>query len=283
MLATSLAHAPRSALVSPDVFDVWERAGYHVTPNHFYSPIPDLGSLPDSAWLESECVGVDFREAAQLELLDAFGAFRDERPRLDVANPYYGALDAEVLYSMIRLLRPERVLEIGSGFSTRVALAALEENGTGRIECIEPFEPERMPIPPKFVVPVQEVPMEEFESLQANDILFIDSSHVLKLGGDVRHEYLEILPRLRPGVVVHVHDIFLPDEYPRDWAHDKHRFWTEQYVLQAFLAFNETFEVIWASSYMLKRHERRVRAAFPSLAPASRPGSFWLRRGLERP
>jgi predicted O-methyltransferase YrrM len=277
-LARLVSHVPRAVLLSSDVFDVWERAGYHVTPNHFYSPIPDLGSLSRRVWEDSECIGVDFREAAQLELLDRFESLRREYAKLDVSNPYYGALDAEVLYSMIRLVRPERIVEVGSGFSTDIALTALKENGSGCIECIEPFEPERMPIRPKYVVPVQEVPLEEFESLEAGDILFIDSSHVVKLGSDVRYEYLEILPRLQPGVIVHVHDIFLPHEYPREWAHAKRRFWTEQYLLQAFLVFNDTFEVVWASSFMLHRHERRIRAAFPSLDNTSQPGSFWLRR-----
>jgi hypothetical protein len=129
---------------------------------------------------------------------------------------------------------------------------------------------------------VQEIPLSEFESLQANDILFIDSSHVLKIGSDVQYEFLEVIPRLRPGVIVHVHDIFLPAEYPRPWVMDQLRFWTEQYLLQAFLAFNDTFEILWAGSYMHLTHPERLERAFRSYRRTTRwPGSFWMRRRLD--
>ena len=115
--------------------------------------------------------------------------------------------------------------------------------------------------------------------LEAGDVLFIDSSHMLRIGSDVQFEYLEILPRLKPGVIVHIHDIFLPAEYPRNWVHDKHIFWNEQYLLQAFLAFNASFEVLWGGSWMHLNHPAELESAFQSYKRENQwPGSFWIRR-----
>ena len=122
--------------------------------------------------------------------------------------------------------------------------------------------------------PIQMVDMNEILSLQANDILFIDSSHVVKIGGDVIHEVLGLLPNLQPGVVVHFHDIFVPDEYPKSWVINEKRFWTEQYLLHAFLAFNCEYEILWASHYM----NRTVPAQVQACLNASGGSSFWIRR-----
>ena len=124
---------------------------------------------------------------------------------------------------------------------------------------------------------VQEIDLEFFSQLQSGDILFIDSSHTVKIGGDVNYLFLEVLPRLKPGVIVHVHDIFLPFEYRRDWVQDEFRFWNEQYLLQAFLAFNSEFEVLLANAYLNHCHQEDLKAAFPNLLSWA-SGSFWMRR-----
>ena len=124
---------------------------------------------------------------------------------------------------------------------------------------------------------VQDLDVDFFSQLNSGDILFIDSSHTVKIGGDVNYLFLEVLPRLNPGVIVHVHDIFLPFEYRRDWVLDEFRFWTEQYLLQAFLTFNSEFEVLLASYYLSHYHKEHLRAAFPDL-PRWIGGSFWMRR-----
>ena len=111
----------------------------------------------------------------------------------------------------------------------------------------------------------------------AGDILFIDSSHTVKIGGDVNYLFFEVLPRHKPGVIVHVHDIFLPFEYRRDWVLDEFRFWNEQYLLQAFLTFNSEFEVLLANSYLNHYHQEDLKAAFRNL-PSWAGGSFWMRR-----
>ncbi|MGB8508947.1 MAG: class I SAM-dependent methyltransferase [Pyrinomonadaceae bacterium] len=283
-------------------FSLWERLGVHVTPNHFYQPIPDTRSISEELWRKpSELPGVRMREDAQLDLLAQMSArFRDEydafaREKTSVPHQYhlendqFNSVDAEMLHCMIRHFKPARVFEIGSGNSTYVAAnAALMNHAQSGHACelvaFEPYPNEVLeagfPGLTRLVrAKIQDVPLSEFELLGENDILFIDSSHVLKIGSDVQYEFLEVLPRLRPGVVVHVHDIFLPAEYPRKWVMEDRRFWTEQYLLQAFLAFNDSFEVLWGGSYMHLRHPDKLEAAFNSYdSRRNWPGSFWMRK-----
>jgi hypothetical protein len=189
---------------------------------------------------------------------------------------------------MIRRLRPSKILEIGSGNSTYISAMATvrnkEQGSDCELICIEPFPNvilrKGFPGLSRLVVrPMQEVSLAEFENLGENDILFIDSSHMLKIGSDVQRIYLEVLPVLKKGVVVHIHDIFLPAEYPRQWVMEHRMFWNEQYLLQAFLTFNERFEVLWAGSYMHLWHGDELGRAFKSYDRRKNwPGSFWIRR-----
>ena len=262
---------------------------YFVRFQSYYWPIPDRRSLTDSLWSKrSSLPGVDINEAGQLALLDDFrSAYASEYAALDRA---FGEVDAQVLYCMVRRCKPARVIEIGSGKSTRVTAQALLKNASespGRapadFTAIEPNPAAdlRAGIPGLTRLlerRAQDVPVETFAELRENDILFIDSSHVLAIGSDVQYEFLEIIPRLRPGVLVHVHDIFLPNEYPKRWVVDG-RFWDEQYLLQAFLAFNDRFEVLWAGHWMHLNHPEQLRAAFRTYDPGqAAPGSFWMRR-----
>ena len=201
-----------------------------------------------------------------------------------INNPFFGPVDGEIYYCMIRHFKPRRIIEVGAGFSTLLALEAVKMNSYGEITAIDPY-------PPKFLKemkgirlvekPVQEVKLSEFINLDENDILFIDSTHVVKIGGDVVYLYLEVLPRLERGVFVHIHDIFLPLEYPREWVLKKKRFWNEQYLLQAFMTFNNAFEVVWAGSYMNFKHPEKLERAFRSYVKGNTfSGSFWIRRKL---
>lgn len=242
-------------------------------------------------------IGLDLNVAGQLELLrTCLQQFKAEYDRIPVSsagrqNEYYlrnysfGSVDGEMLFCMIRLHRPRHVIEIGSGFSTLLSAQALRANGDGgELTAIEPYPSQMLRsgvagLTTLLESRVQDVPLALFTSLGANDILFIDSSHVLKLDSDVQYEYLEILPRLRPGVIIHFHDIFLPAEYPKHWITQERRFWNEQYLLQAFLTFNQHFEVLWAASYMHLTHPAVLESAFGSYRSAAEwPGSFWVRR-----
>jgi hypothetical protein len=171
---------------------------------------------------------------------------------------------------------------VGSGFSSLVLGQAAEKNKNSDLICIEPFPREFLRegfpgLQSSIEKKIQDIGLEFFSQLASGDILFIDSSHTVKIGGDVNYLFLEVLPRLNPGVIVHVHDIFLPFEYRRDWVLDEFRFWTEQYLLDAFLMFNAEFEVIMANSYLSHYHEDDLKAAFPDLSSWG-GGSFWMRR-----
>lgn len=275
-------------------FQLWEEHGFHITRNHFYSPLPDTRLLgEDTRRRVSELPGVDPNEAGQLRLLrEVFPRFAGEYGRFPLEptgdpaafyfnNGQFGGVDALVLYCMVRHYRPTTIVEVGSGYSTRVASRAAVRNGATSIICIEPYPEAIIPTLPAvdrlISSPVQEVDLGLFEALGPNDILFIDSTHVVRTGGDVPFLYLEVLPRLQPGVIVHLHDIFLPGDYPRNWLTEHHLFWNEQYLLHGFLLFNATFEVLFGNNYMRLRHGRELRAAFPG-APEIEPGSFWMRR-----
>jgi hypothetical protein len=277
------------------LFQNWERHGFHVTPVHFYQPIPDTQSLPETLWKPpSKLIGIDMNDTMQLDLLrNHFPKFRGEyrrfpsKPTTDqnefyIENHLFDGVDALVAYCMVRHFRPELIIEVGGGFSSLILGDAATKNDHSELICIEPFPREflRKGFPrlqSLIEKKVQEIDLMFFSQLESGDILFIDSSHTVKIGGDVNYLFLEVLPRLKPGVIVHVHDIFLPFEYRRDWVLDEFRFWTEQYLLQAFLMFNSDFEVLMANSYLNHYHQEDLKAAFPDL-PDWGGGSFWMRR-----
>lgn len=312
LAAQMLARAiPKRLMCSPRFFSIWEQSGYHVVPVHYESPIPQPAELHESLWQQpSEMTGLDLRTADQLCLLEAFqSTFKTEydafprsnsngSDRFHLNNGWFEKVDAEILYSMIRHLRPSRMIEIGSGLTTILSAQAIRKNQqedcSYRCEftAIEPF-PVRLhtaALPPDFQLVqerVQRVPLSTFSVLGDNDILFVDSSHVSRTGSDVNYEILEILPRLNEGVLIHFHDIFLPWEYPRSWVIGDHRFLSEQYILQAFLACNPEFEIVWSSYYMLHKHPEELDRAFatfrPDITPPGTflPGSFWIRRAAK--
>lgn len=275
-------------------FRFWEENGFHLTPVHFYQPIPDTRTLGEDLWTsESELKGIDWNEAGQLDLLSrVFPQFQpeyDEIPsgatkspsQFHFNNGSFDGTDALVLYCMIRHFRPARIVEVGAGFSTRLSAQAALKNGSTRLVSIEPNPDPVLTrgfpgLDSVIKEKVQKVGYKLFEELEAGDMLFIDSSHVVRCGGDVNFLYLEVLPRLKPGVLVHSHDIFLPQEYPRRWVVDLRLFWTEQYLLHAFLAFNSAFEVVFANNFMGLRHAEEMRRVFPR-SPWWGGASFWTR------
>jgi predicted O-methyltransferase YrrM len=300
LTARAIAPVLRRLAHDPKYFELWQSYGFHVTAVHYDQPIPDTRALAVSLWDRiSDLPGLDMREEQQKQLLSEIVArFKDEYTAIPkeastqqfhyyLENAAFEAVDAEMLFGLIRLLKPRRMYEIGSGFSTLLSADALRRNRVDGDSCrliaIEPypspeFEAELSSAVELWRVPVQEVALSEFQSLGENDILFIDSSHVCKIGSDVQYVFLEVLPRLRPGVVVHVHDIFMPVEYPKQWVLDWHRFWNEQYLLQTFLTFNSMFEVLWAGQWMHVKHPDLLTNAFSSYKAARSPASFWFRR-----
>ena len=263
---------------------------------HYYEPLFDTEPLRLSLSNERHLPGVNLNVSGQLALLSKFD-FSDELLSIPVTskdemtfayqNSRFGPGDSELLYSVIRLFRPRRIIEIGSGYSTLMARVALETNGQigdSACEhiCIEPYEEPWLEQCGAVVMRerVETVDKNIFLNLEENDILFIDSSHMMRPGGDVLCEYLEILPLLKPGVLVHIHDIFTPRDYPAAWVCDEVRFWNEQYLLEAFLSHNDSFEIVCALNYLKHNYAAEVRASFPILGDdmSREPGSFWMRR-----
>ncbi|MGH9738669.1 MAG: class I SAM-dependent methyltransferase [Candidatus Acidiferrales bacterium] len=289
-----------------NVFRIAQDYGLHMLPIHFYSPVPRTKTLPPETWSRyGEMPGVRTNVKKQLVLLATlarrfrkeYEAFPARKPEGSApytyysSNGYFDDVDGYVLYSMVRNFRPRRVIEIGSGNTTYLFAQAIAQNRKDdrRYRCdltaIEPYPNEVLKagfpgLTRLITKPLQDVPLSEFKALSRNDILFIDSSHILKIGSDVQRELLEIIPRLAKGVIVHFHDIFLPKEYPRNWAEEMNRYFTEQYLLQAFLAFNDSFELLLAPAYLHAHYPKAMEAAFHSYhrAQAWSPSSFWIRR-----
>lgn len=262
---------------------------------HYYEPFLDPRELRKSLEQERSLPGIDWNVEAQLALIAGM-RFADElgylaQPRTGVIdfrlkNGSFESGDAEFLYQFIRARKPRRIFEIGSGNSTLIARDALQKNRAEdptyscRHLCIEPFE---MPWLESTGVTVLRKKVEEvdpalFAELEANDLLFIDSSHVIRPQGDVLTEYLEILPRLLPGVIVHIHDIFSPRDYPREWLEKRMLLWNEQYLLEACLSQNDTWQVLAALNFLHHRHFAELRRVCPYLTPEREPGSFYIQK-----
>ena len=236
---------------------------------------------------KKDSIGIKWNTELSLSLLDSLKDYSNELKLIvesniiDLVNTPFGHHDAALYYTMIRFLKPRQIIEVGSGYSTKIASLASQKNETTNITCIDPYPPEflneSIPCLGKLIKkPVQDVPIELFQELDKNDILFIDSTHVSKIGSDVNYLFLEVLPSLRTGVVIHVHDIFLPQELPQNWIKDLHLFWNEQYLLNAFLIGNSDFEVLIGNRYMGLHHPDELKKFFYYEPPGG--GSFWMRK-----
>jgi predicted O-methyltransferase YrrM len=270
-------------------------------PGHFYSPIVhpaeanrrlhEIESRPAPTSLRS--VHIDHQEILQtwnslLPFLNGapFGAERARPLRYGYDNLNYSWGDGSVLHAMLRLYRPRKLIEIGSGWSSACTIDTVERylDGSCELTFIEPH--------PKLLrdlvgdagasvrileCKVQDVPLTMFEQLEAQDVLFIDSTHVMRTGSDVCFELFEVLPRLAPGVLVHIHDMFWPFEYPRQWAVDENRSWNELYAVRAFLTNNSAWRVVVFNDYLSKLERPMIEATFPQFLNNS-GGALWLQR-----
>lgn len=275
-------------------------------PVHYYSPVPDLDDLSRrNVWARrSPMAGIAFdgdRQAALLQRLgERFGqecrwpAHAEDPSVFHTENGCFSFGCAAALHCLLRDLRPERVVEIGSGNSSMIVAAALERNAAdgspARHTIVDPYPDERVcrewaGTPRVLEQRVECVDNSLFDALERNDVLFVDSGHTVRTGGDVNTLILDVLPRLRPGVAVHFHDIHLPYEYPEAYARDAkfRRFWTEAYLLQAFLCLNREYRVLLAMRFLEREHPAVVRAAFPHYRPDEHLApsvSFWIRRAV---
>ena len=271
-----------------------------VPPGHYYSPIvqpahlsgqgaPDqraqdgLGELP----VEYGPMETLFDRLVRANGAHAFPVTPHPDFRYYSDNDMYGPGDAIVLAAMLRHFRPRRWIEVGSGFSSAALLDTLDREAglQTHVTFIEPNS-ERLDALLRdsdharvtvMRVGVQAVPLSVFDQLAAGDVLFLDTTHVSKTGSDVNHEFFQVFPRLAPGVIIHLHDIFSGFEYPDDWIYRENRSWNEQYLLRAFLMFNSAFEVLYANDGFARTRPDLVRARCPAML-ANPGGGFWMRK-----
>jgi methyltransferase family protein len=280
-----------------------EQQMLYYPPGHFYSPIVDpveAGqhiSEIESRQMPETLDGIAIDRAAMrqtwqmiLPMIES-SPFREKASgefRYALENPYYSWGDGNVLQAMIRHYRPQRITEIGSGWSSACICDTVHHflNDAVELTFVEPY-PKRLRDllgngASKLNISVleckvQEVNLDIFERLEGGDFLIIDSSHVLRTGGDVCYELFEILPRLASGVVVQIHDIFWPFEYPREWAVNDNRSWNEIYAVRAFLTYNDRWNIVMFNSYMALVERNLVANTYPDFSKRS-PGAIWLQR-----
>jgi predicted O-methyltransferase YrrM len=266
--------------------------------DHYYEPLFNprrlRHSLRDDRWLP----GVDLNIEEQLQILESFD-YRAELLSFPIkksdplefaydGGPFMSG-DSEYLYCMIRKFKPRKIVEVGSGHSTLMIRHALTENGREDAQyscdhvCIEPYEAHWLDSLGIRVIRerVECVGDRVFSDLEATDILFIDTSHILRPQGDVLFLFQEILPTLKPGVLVHIHDIFTPKDYLDDWIRDKTLFWNEQYLLESFLCLNPGYRVVGAVNFLKHHYPNEVRTKLPILDgqfDRREPGSFWIQK-----
>jgi hypothetical protein len=275
----------------------------YIAPGLFYSPLPAIADVRAQSERifsagEPHLPGIDLSVSSQLQHLHAFATYRalfpyrNEPNRSEAAdglryylhNNYFGYADSFILFAMLNMYRPRRIIEVGSGFSSAVMLDTNEYflDRSVSLTFIEPYparlqsllrneDNERASI---LVQPVQQVPLERFSELQEDDILFIDSSHVGKIGSDVNWLFAEVLPRLNAGVIVHFHDIFYPFEYPERWVYEG-RAWNEAYMLRTFLQHNDAYSILYWNSYLTLHRASDLERKLPECKGG---GSIWLKK-----
>lgn len=286
-----------------ELFRILRERGIYLMHEHYYRPFVAPKDLPANYWSQqSRLSGLTMNadEALQwvkAELTEYIKELRSFLPieknggasNLYLNNGTYMAVDAHMYYAIIRSVKPKRIIEVGAGHSTLFAFEALRRGNLlehTELHVIEPFPESIIKTGLEDVAVVrksfvQDVEIEFFDSLDSGDILFIDSTHVIRENGDVLYLFLDVLPRLKPGVLVHVHDISLPEPYPQCYL-DYGWFWNEQYLLQAYLINNSRVKILWPGNYLMCREPDRMLKIFPEIRemrrvyPESEPTAFWF-------
>jgi predicted O-methyltransferase YrrM len=299
-----LPKARGNARIEPLVsrlFEIWYDLPF--PPAHYYSPLPDIRSVKKNLprwYKEDTSPGIDWNLPGQLELLEHLRLYSSELASLpsfsqatqDGYGPGYGEIEALLLYLMLRQVKPSRVVEIGSGVSTFYTLTALETNRerdhvASNLTCVEPYPNDKLRALASErnirlrECEVQDAGFDVFQELSAGDVLFIDSSHVSKKDSDVDFLFLEVLPRLRKDVLIHIHDIAFPmPALPLDhFLFDTYLFWNECALVRAFLSFNTTFRIVMCQSYLHYHKPDALKTLLPSYNPQIHfPSSLWMQR-----
>jgi predicted O-methyltransferase YrrM len=270
---------------------------------HFYSLYPDIDEIIEKSETvfdpKREVKDIDFHEENQISILNQMIELYSSIPEwVDISielgttslrhryeNPNLSAADAIGLHCMLRILKPKKMIEVGSGYTSAVTLDTNEFYLDNQIQLtfIEPYpnilksilkETDKINLIEKGL---QDVPLEVFEQLESGDVLFIDSTHVSKIDSDVNYLFFEILPRLKKGVYIHIHDIFYPFEYPKQWIIDG-MIWNELYLLRAFLQNNASYSIVYFQNMMEQKYMNIFLGKWPLNVPIH-GGSIWLEKG----
>ena len=265
--------------------------------DHYYEPLFNDKHLSASLREPRNLPGINFNELEQIELLKQLtyqNEFLDfvesefkklEPSSFKLDNGSFESGDAEFLFNFIRHIKPRKVIEIGCGTSTKIIQKAIGKNdiAENRVTshvCVEPYEQPWLEKFPKIKLirdKVENLDVKIFQDLEAGDLLFIDSSHMIRPQGDVVHEYLSIIPSLKKGVFVHIHDIFTPHDYLDEWVKSDVLFWNEQYLLEALLTGNSALKVVASLNMLKHRYYDELKNVCPFLTESREPGSFYLK------
>ena len=272
-------------LAATKIFPIVEKyLKLHVTPAHFYSPIPITYALESSVFNKRfECVGLDWNLDEQFRFLNEIvPKYLEEYTPENKGG--LSRVDALILYAMIREEKPKLMIEVGGGESTKISLRALRKNRSAgypfKFYSIEPYPKDKLREldDHDFSLIEDKVQNVSNELLTSADLLFIDSSHVSKIDSDVNCEILEIVPKLKVGSVIHWHDIVIPRNYWKEWIRDGNKFWNESYMVHSFMLFNETFKIIWSAAYLQLEHFKSLHDVVPYSHKNDHLMSFWIRR-----
>ena len=278
-----------------------QRLGFHLQRNDYYSPLNDCDQLETNrdVWKSQEIsADINWEIEEQMAVARKIGRYVEELRDIPIHPPADGSLfawknnfwenaDAIAQYGIVRSHKPARYVEIGCGWSTLLLKKALAENAKEGsrtdVTLIEPYPNPRLfkHFPSHWTIhrsTIQRASLVIFDSLEAGDVLFYDGSHCSKVGSDVNWFFFKILPRLKPGVIIHLHDIFLPNEYPEPWIFERGQTWNEQYVLQAFLMNNRDYRILIANRFLFTQRQKELEQLYQSIQPVY-GSSFWMQKG----
>jgi predicted O-methyltransferase YrrM len=262
--------------------------------NHYYEPLFNFKQLKKKLYKDRNLPGINFNLNRQLnnlsslvyanELIDLNLKKNSTNFNFNIKNGFFEHGDAEIYYQLIRHIKPKNILEIGSGQSTLIALEAIKKNKNidkinTKINCVEPYENTWLD---NFNIKIIRKKIEDLNtnyylSLKSGDILFIDSSHMIRPQGDVLKIFFEIIPKLKKGVIIHIHDIFTPKDYPEKWLINEHRFWNEQYLVEALMMNKNRYEIYLMLNYLKNNAYKKLKEKCPYLKKKSEPGSLYLK------
>jgi len=261
--------------------------------DHYYEPQFNFKKLSKNFNKRRNLTGINFQLNNQLHNLSNL-IFKNELIELklekyspnysfNIDNSFFERGDTEIYYQLIRQLQPKNILEIGSGYSTLIALEAIKKNkeihgANTKITCIEPYENDWLNDLNVNVLrkKIEDVDEKHYLNLKNGDILFIDSSHIIRPQGDVLKIFLEIVPRLNKGVLIQIHDIFTPIDYPEKWVIKENKFWNEQYLVESIIMNNNNYEIYLMLNYLKNKSYKELKDVCPYLKKSTEPGSIYL-------